>query len=510
MQQTDEMYDAVIIGAGLGGLASAAILCKEGWRVCVIDKNEQPGGCLQAFKRKGVKFDSCVHYIGGFNPGETLYSFFNYLGIMQLLEVHKLAEDGFDVVLFEGDKAEYRYGMGYANFIRLLVSQFPGEERAINEYCETVRKICDSFALYNLDQSGQQTEPEALLSVSALHYIESITTNEKLRAVLGGTNLLYSGVGTKTPLYVHALIINSYICGAWRCSNGGDQIAKLLVKEIKRAGSTVLMKHAVKQLIVDDGKITTAVLDTGARVKARNFISGIHPSQVLDLIDSSLLRPAYRHRLKSLENSSSAFVLYAVLKPDTYKSTNRNYYWHKTNDVWNNQEYTADEWPKSFAVFETSAHGKYADAITIMTYMKFDEVKEWADSVNTTAKKSQRPYEYEAFKEARAQKLLNALDDKFPGLKEAVTSYYVSTPLTFRDYMGTNDGSMYGVIKDFNQPLKTFISPKTKIENLFLTGQNIDIHGVLGVTVSAFLTCSMLLGRSYLVQKIISANEKGS
>ena len=97
------------------------------------------------------------------------------------------------------------------------------------------------------------------------------------------------------------------------------------------------------------------------------------------------------------------------------------------------------------------------------------------------------------------------MERKFPDIRKFIQSYYTSTPLSYRDYIGTTDGNMYGIMKDFNDPVKTYISPRTKIPNLYLTGQNVNLHGVLGVTVSAFLTCSMLLGKDYMIDKILEA-----
>jgi all-trans-retinol 13,14-reductase len=142
--------------------------------------------------------------------------------------------------------------------------------------------------------------------------------------------------------------------------------------------------------------------------------------------------------------------------------------------------------------------------------MDIKEVEQWAGTKHTTLDDTSRGSGYEAFKKQKAEKLLQYVFEKFPAMKNAIAAYYVSTPLTLRDYMGTDDGSMYGIIKDYNDPVKTLVSPKTKISNLLLTGQNIDIHGVLGVTVSAFLTCSMILGRDYLVRKIREVNEAHS
>jgi len=126
-----EQYDVVIVGSGLGGLACGTMLAKEGYKVCVIEKNKQIGGNLQTFVREGVVFDSGVHYVGGLDKGQNLYQLFKYLGIMDKLKLRKLDEDVFDAILFEGDPVVYKYAQGYENFIRVLAEQFPEEEAAL-------------------------------------------------------------------------------------------------------------------------------------------------------------------------------------------------------------------------------------------------------------------------------------------------------------------------------------------------------------------------------------------
>ena len=72
-------------------------------------------------------------------------------------------------------------------------------------------------------------------------------------------------------------------------------------------------------------------------------------------------------------------------------------------------------------------------------------------------------------------------------------------------YIGTKDGSLYGIAKDYDDPIRSFVSPKTKIPNLLFTGQNLNMHGVLGVTIGSIVTCAEIFGPKYLMSKIRSA-----
>lgn len=501
-------FDVAIIGSGLGGLLSGAILSKEGKRVCIIEKNEQLGGSLQTFKRDGVTFDTGVHYIGGLEPGQNLYSIFKYLGVIERLELQRMAEDGFDVVLFDNDPKAYHYGMGYDNFIKIMCSYFPEEEAAIRQYCFDMREICQSFPLYNL-RSFATYNDFSIFEKSAKQYFDELTNNQKLRNVLAGTNLLYVGVAEKTPLYVHALIVNSYIESSVKCVRGGDQIAKLLARLIRENGGEILRKKKVTQIHTTNGEADFLLLEGGNKIFADAFISNIHPAQTLDLLDAENIRPAYKKRIQSLENSIGAFVVYAKLKPEAVVYPNRNYYCFETNDVWNATQYTQENWPLTYALFfgVPEHQNVFSQTITAMTYMRFDEVKQWAHTHNTTLDENDRGESYAHFKRAKAEKLLSVVAKKFPHVVESIECYYTSTPLSYRDYIGTADGNCYGIVKDFNDPMKTRILPNTKIPNLFLTGQNVNLHGILGVAMTSLITCGLMLGKENLMNKILAANE---
>jgi all-trans-retinol 13,14-reductase len=140
--------------------------------------------------------------------------------------------------------------------------------------------------------------------------------------------------------------------------------------------------------------------------------------------------------------------------------------------------------------------------MTLLTYMRYDEVKEWEHTFNTVSSVNSRGETYEAFKKRKTEKLLEEVEKKFPGLKHCIYSCYSSTPLSFRDYIGTDDGSIYGISKDYKNPLKTFIAPRTKLPNLYFTGQNLNLHGILGTTLSGVITSMEILGNDGIIEKI--------
>ena len=497
----------VIIGSGIGGLVCGAILAQEGYQVTILEMNRQIGGNLQTFVRDRHIFDSGVHYVGGLDKGQNLYKIFRYLNIIDLLKMEKLNISAFDKISFESDGKEYAMAQGYDNFISSLVKDFPDEEPAIRKYCDAMRTVCSRFPLYNL-REGDYLEKSEFLTIDLKHFIDSLTENQRLRNVLAGNNLLYAGVPDKTPFYVHALVLNSYIESSYRFINGGSQIAKYLTRSILRHGGSIINRTEVTNLHVEHGNVVYAQTSKGDRFHGDYFISNIHPAKTLKITDTEAIRPAYRHRIESLENSISFFMVNITLKPGMFPYEQTNHYCFLDDDVWSSMIYDEDTWPRSYALFYSGKGNShpYAEGITVMTYMHYNEVAEWADVHNTVGRPGVRGLAYEAFKKRKAEKLISAAETKFPGLRNAIRNYYASTPLTFRDYMGTDDGSIYGIVKDYKDPLKTFISPRmTKISNLLLTGQNINLHGILGVSISAVVTCSVLLGMTNLIRKIDEA-----
>jgi len=500
-------YDVIIIGSGLGGLVSSIILAKEGYSVCVLEKNNQFGGNLQTFVRDKTIFDTGIHYIGGLSEGQNLYKYFKYLGIMEDLSLKKMDEDGFDIISFEDDNTEFPHAQGYENFVNHLAEFFPDERTNIQNYCDKIVETCDSFPLYNLQAEGKYDSE--ILSVNAKDYIDEITQNKKLRAVLAGSNFLYAGIEDKSPFYVHALSVNSYIQSSWRCINGGSQITKQLIKQLKANGGEVFKYKEVVKFNTEGNDVVSAVMKDGSEVFGMIFISNIEPKTTLEMVGEEKFRKSFYSRIQSLEGVISAFSLYVVFKPETFPYINHNYYHFKdSNGVWTAHEYDDDSWPKAYmASMNASKENVWADGMTFITYMKYDEMKAWENTFNTTAEKNDRGESYEEFKNRKAERFLQEIEIKFPGIREKIQSVHTSTPLSYRDYIGGSNGNMYGYVKDSNNPMKTFIAPKTKLNNLYLTGQSINMHGVLGVTIGAVVTCSEIVGKEYLVQKINEANE---
>lgn len=498
----------VVIGSGIGGLVSALILAKHDYEVTVLEKNHQIGGMLQVFSRDKTIFDTGVHYVGGLDKGENLARIFSYLGIYDELKMKRLNEDSFDVIRL-ANGTTINHGMGYTNFREQLSSVFPDQTREIDLIIKSIQEYCTYFPLYNLELDSEinYIEHNELLELGAWQHLESITSDTDLIQAILGSGPLYAGMKDYTPFYVVALILNSFIKGSYRFVNGGSQIAKLLMKQIGAQGGEVKRRKEVNGATFDEsGKIKSILCEDGSEYPCDYVISNLHPAITIDIIGKNRFKPAYVKRILNNKNTIASFMVYITFHEETVPYYNSNFYDYFTSDLWKEEFEQNDGWPHmtftSFQVSQNTTH--FAESASVMCYMDFSVFEEWKDSTRTIVKDNERAKEYEALKKIYEQKALDRIEERFPGIKQHIKTVYSSTPITYRDYISTPEGSMYGIQKNFNHLMKTQINSKTHIPNLFLTGQNIIFHGILGATIGALVTTFNFVKNDQLLAKIKS------
>jgi all-trans-retinol 13,14-reductase len=493
-------FDAVIIGGGLGGLLSANILSKEGLSVCLVEKNQKPGGALQTFGRKGCIFNTGLNYTESLDEGQILNQYFRYFGLMDKSFFRRLDSDGFEVINFPD--GQYRFAMGQQNFIETLAREFPAERGSLNEYTRRIEEICKTISLYSLREEQLSIIEDYDLSSGAADYISQVISAPRLRNILAGNNLLYSGHETKTPLFIHALINHSFIESAWRVAGGSHQLVNVLVSNIKSNGGTILTGSKAMKLKGEKNLIRGVELENGNYVEGKQFIAAMHPDQVIGIVEPGMMRKAFASRIRGLEDTMGMFTLYLVFKKNTFPYLNHNFYNYNQDNVWVASDYKVSQWPQNYLLMTSpdSGPGGYAESGSVITYLGFDELKRWEHTFT-----GDRGEDYLEFKDQKAEILLDAVEKQFPGIRNTLAARYTSTPLTWRDYTGTRAGSAYGILKDCNRPIESMVLPRTKIPNLFLTGQNTNVHGILGVTISSVVTCGELIDIKYLVRKIRQA-----
>lgn len=494
------IYDIVIIGSGLGGLECGAILSKEGYNVCVLEKNDNFGGCFQTYQRRGHLLDTGIHYVGSLDDGQIMNQYFRYLGIMDKLKLRRLDSDAFDQIHYNG--GVFNFAMGHGRFVDTLAQQFPSQRANLENYVRQLKDVGDLISVDILKKGVIAIEGMKYFCTSASGLIDEIISDPTLRTVVAGSALLYGGIRDESTFYGHAMINNSYIESAYRFVDGTIQVSNELIKIIRANGGTVLNNSEVTRIVVENERVSGVVINNSEMVEAKNVISNVHPKRTLEILDKSrCIKNAYITRINSLQNTFGVFSLYLIMKPKTLKYNNFNTYIHSNNSVWyDKQNYPGHTTNCLISMAPRSVDSEWADVVTVLTPMYMSELTQWLDT-----KPEHRGDSYVEFKQKKAESILTYLRQEGVDFTPYIDMMYTTTPLSYRDFTATSEGSAYGIIKNYKCPQVSFVSTRTKLGNLYMTGQNLNVHGALGVTLTAVLTCADFLGQEYLAKKIGNA-----
>lgn len=491
-----------IIGGGIGGLFTGALLAKEGYKVTVLERSAHVGGGLQSFTRNGVTFDAGMHVVGGLQPGGSLNRICRHLGILDQLHYRQVDTDcGDEVFCLEG-RTRYRIPQGKESFTKYFQDLFPEERENIQRYVDHLFALADQVDFFFLrpgSVSGSGGD-ESFYKPSA-QFIADHVRDPKLRSLLAYLSPLCGGDSGYTPAYIFALINYLYISGHYRFEGPAEQLAEVLVRRISELGGEVLTNAEVTGIRMDSGRVRSLSIADGRCLETALVISSIHPQAALKIVKDQLFTKASRMRLSAAPNNYSAYCVYAVLKEGTFPYLNHPCYcWDNYDKVWHFGKYEEANWPQNFVYFTPCEknQGPYARALQVIVFSPFSMVEHWAD---TTV--GRRGSEYEMWKSKHTELILNKLEFCHPGFRSCVEAVYDATPLTIRDYFNEPEGSLYGLQKDSRDPYAGYLPIRTKVENFFMTGQNVYLHGCCGVPLTAVMTAEAVMGeKDGIVKKL--------
>ena len=348
----------------------------------------------------------------------------------------------------------------YRSGLAIALADIERSKAAINR---TVTGRTGEELTIRYEKARTKAEPkwEAIESNLAGYDIESRisvdNSDSLLIDVLSGSCLKTELRRESLPLLAFAHSQKSYIQSSWRLKGDSGLIVRSLVDDIKRMGGDVVCRAEVTELIEHEGRIVAALTANGERYEADSFISDIHPAQTFALVkDSKVLKKIFRTRMSMLANTYGMYTYSLVLKPHALSYFNHNKFVYEGGSVWD--EPTAKVMLSCRVPEDGKEDNLLLDLLTPC----------------------------EGHPMALAEKAV-------PGLRDMVEQQYVSTPHTWQRFTRTPEGSAYGVRKDCRQPLLTMLSPRTPLSNLLLTGQNVMLHGLEGVVMTAQQTCDIIL-----------------
>ncbi len=513
--QLHQEYDAIIIGSGLGGLTTAALLSQAGKKVLVLERHYVPGGFTHAFKRKGYTWDVGVHYVGQVHSHKaSLRKAFDYIteGKLKWTEVGEV----YDKAIIAGK--EYEFVAGKQNQINKLISYFPDEEKAIYKYFESIEQVAKGTGMF----FGEKAMPPFLskwlgrfLRKKFNHYsdqttyrfLTTLTTNKELIAVLCAQCGDYGLPPQKSSFAIHAMIAEHYLNGGNYPVGGAAAIYKSVVNVIKKQGGDVVIKANVKEILVQNNAAVGVLMEDGHKIYSKKIVSNAGARNTFErLLPTFELRSQpMKKDLLTVKPSVSHLCLYVGLsRTDAELQLPKWNYWiYKSNDFdgdYNRHLLDVGEEPPLYYISFPSAkdpswvetNGQTA-TIQVIVACSYEWLKKWEET-----KWMKRGNEYLEWKDKKSQQLLQKLYEVLPQIKGHVDLFELSTPLSTKHFSNYEQGEIYGLEHTPARFRLTWLRPQTPIKNLFLTGQDTLTVGVGGALFSGVITASTLLKKNFM------------
>lgn len=529
--EVDERWDAIVIGSGLGGLASAALLADVGKRVLVLERHYAIGGFTHTFKRKGGgaggarrdwEWDVGVHYIGEVHRERSvLGQLFHHItdGTLEWANMG----DVYDRIVF-GDH-EYPFRAGVDNFKAGLREHFPdaADGRAIDGYVDAVFAASSSARGFYAEKAlsgvaGWVAAPFmrrahlAFTRKTTYEVLRGITDNPKLIGVLTGQYGDYGLPPKRSSFAMHASVAKHYFFGGNYPVGGSVRFAETIAPKILAAGGLLLTNAGVDEVVVEQGRAVGVRLEDGRVLRSDLIISNAGAINTY----GKLLPAAERERvgfgqaLAKIEPSAAHLSLYIGLdKSAAELALPKANYWLYPDDYdhdRNIDRYMADEsapLPVAYISFPAAKDPEFEQrhpghsTIEIITLAPWERFAKWDGKPW-----HKRGSDYDDYKAQLSERLLEQLYRVEPQTRSAVAYHELSTPLSTKHFTAYQHGEIYGLSHDPNRFEGKFLRPRTPIDGLYMTGQDVVTCGIGAALFSGYLTVSAITGRNVVMEAL--------
>jgi len=468
-------YDAIIIGAGVGGLFSALKLSSAGKKVLLIEKQPIPGGFATTFSRKGFIFESSLHCVDAMGEDGEMREFLEESGLDK--EVNFIELNDFARIIYPEHDFVADFNKG--NLITFLKKSFPQEIKNLDKlFCEF-----ESFYV-QFDRFYNSKLPEwlnfiicpflypriikmSLLTVEQL--IGRYIKDEKLKGIIGDIWRFAGLPPNRLSAFYFLLVFQGYFYNPAVYIRGGfARLFSAIVKKIKENGSEVKFNTTVQKIITDKNTAAAVVTQNQEEFKARVIISNANAIDTLTvLLDSEEIKANYRPKLSSLEKSISAFQVYLGLSIPP-RELGMEHALYSINTTYNHDDSFNYSRCGNYDLcgIELVDHTRIDPGLVpqgkgTLLIMTLDNYANWSDL---------KEEEYQRKKNEVAIKLIARAEEYLPGLSQHIEVMEAATPKTMARYGLSPEGAIYGFAQTVGQSSINRLGQKTKIKGLILAG----------------------------------------
>lgn len=507
----DDRYDAIVIGSGLGGLTTAAIMAKAGKRVLVLERHYTAGGFTHSYRRRGFEWDVGVHYVGDVHKGASPSSrVFDAItdGTLEWAPMDRV----YDRIVVNDDS--YDLVAGAARFRDELTRSFPDAGQQIDDYLRLIRAASRSLPaefgpryvpgpLRPLVEGLAARMPGDYFSRTTASVLADVVTDKRLAGVLTGQWGDYGLPPGQSAFGMHAVVAQHYLGGASFPVGGAWRIAASIVPGIEQAGGAVMVNAEVDSIMVRGNTAVGVRLANGHEVLAGQVISDVGVrSTVGRLLPQDV---AERHglvdRVATLRPSVSHVGLYVGLT-GTAEDLGLS-----TKNLWLYRDYDHDasverflaapsaDLPLNYVSFPSAKDPSWEQrypgksTIDVISLAPHEWFERWAQ-----LPWRRRGAEYEEFKDSFAERMLADVYQHVPGARGHVAYHELSTPLSTTEFSGYATGELYGLEHSPVRFDQSWLRAGMPVRGLYLTGQDILFCGVVSVLMSGVMAAATALG----------------